>query len=60
MIFILATIKTDKSLKTKDYKMAYLVINNKIKFNISNLNAKELLKVTEVLKDYDLRLLRFS
>ena len=40
--------------------MVYLVINNKIKFNISNLNAKELLKVTGGLKDYDLRLLRFS
>ena len=40
--------------------MVYIVINNKIKFNISNLNAKELLKVTEGLKDYDLRLLRFN
>ena len=34
--------------------MVYLIINNKIKFNISNLNAKELLKVTEGLKGYDL------
>jgi hypothetical protein len=40
--------------------MVYLVINNKIKFNISNLNAKELLKVIEGLKGYDLRLLRFN
>ena len=38
--------------------MVYLVINNRIKFNISNLNAKELLKVTEGLKDYDLRLVK--
>ena len=40
--------------------MVYLVINNKIKFNISNLNDKELLKVTEGLKGCDLRLLRFN
>ena len=40
--------------------MVYLVINNKIKFNMSNLNAKELLKVTEGLKDYDLRLSRYN
>ena len=40
--------------------MVYLVINNKIKFNISNLNAKELLKVTKRLKGCDLRLLRFN
>ena len=40
--------------------MIFLLIDNKIKFNISNLNAKELLKVTEGLKDYDLRLLRFN
>ena len=40
--------------------MVYLVINNKIKLNISNLNAKELLKVTEGLKGYDLSLLRFN
>ena len=40
--------------------MVYLVINNKIKFNISNLSAKELLKVTEGLKGCDLRLLRFN
>ena len=40
--------------------MVYLVINNKIKFNISNLNAKYLLKVTEGLKGYDLGLLRFN
>lgn len=40
--------------------MIFLLINNKIKFNISNLNAKELLKVTEGLKGYYLRLLRFN
>lgn len=40
--------------------MVYLLIDNKIKFNISNLSAKELLKVTDGLKDYDLRLLRFN
>lgn len=40
--------------------MVYLVINNKIKLNISNFNAKELLKVTEGLKGYELRLFRFN
>ena len=40
--------------------MVYLLIDNKIKFNISNLNAKELLKVTDGLKGYDLRLLRYN
>lgn len=38
--------------------MVYLVINDKIKFNISNLTASELLKVVEGLSDYDLKIKR--
>ena len=38
--------------------MIYLIIDNKIKMNITNLNKLELNKVIEALCDYDLRIKR--
>lgn len=38
--------------------MIYLIIDNKIKMNITNLNKLELNKVIEALSSYDLRIKR--
>ena len=38
--------------------MIYLIIDEKIKMNISNLNKLELNKVIEALSNYDLRIKR--
>ncbi len=38
--------------------MIYLIIDDKIKMNISNLNKLELNKVIEALSNYDLRIKR--
>ena len=38
--------------------MIYLIIDDKIKMNISNLNKLELNKVVEALSNYDLRIKR--
>jgi len=38
--------------------MIYLIINNKVRLNISNLSNKELLFVVNSLKSYDIKLLR--
>lgn len=38
--------------------MIYLIIDSKIKMNITNLNKLELNKVIEALCDYDLRIKR--
>ena len=38
--------------------MIYLIIDNKIKMNITNLNKLELEKVIEALNNYDLRIKR--
>ena len=39
--------------------MVYLLIDNKIKYNITNLNNKELLEVVGQLENHDLKLVRF-
>lgn len=38
--------------------MIYLLIDNKIKFNITTLNNKELLEVVGQLENHDLKLVR--
>lgn len=40
--------------------MIYLIIDDKTKIDISNCNAKELLQITQILKDKDLKVKRFS
>lgn len=38
--------------------MVYLLIDNKIKYNVTNLNNKELLEVVGQLENYDIKLIR--
>lgn len=40
--------------------MIYLIIDDKIKIDISNCNVKELLQITQSLKDKDIKLKRIS
>ena len=40
--------------------MIYLPIDNKIKFNITTLNNKELLEVVGQLENHDLKVIRYN
>lgn len=40
--------------------MIYLLIDNKIKFNITTLNNKELLEVVGQLDSHDIKVVRFN
>lgn len=40
--------------------MIFLLIDNKIKFNVTNLNNKELLEVVGQLGNRDLKVVRFN
>ena len=40
--------------------MIYLLIDNKIKFNITTLNNKELLEVVRQLENHDLKVVRIE
>ena len=40
--------------------MIYLIIDDKTKIDINNCNAKELLQITQLLKDKDIKLKRIS
>ena len=40
--------------------MVYLLINNKIKYNVTNLNNKELLEVVGQLENHDLKVIRYN
>lgn len=40
--------------------MVYLLIDNKIKFNITNLNNVELVEVVTQLESHDLKIVRFN
>ena len=46
--------------KIKGDKMIYLLIDNKIKFNITTLNNKELLEVVGQLENHDLKVIRYN
>jgi len=46
--------------KIKGDKMIYLLINNKIKFNITTLNNKELLEVVGQLENHDIKVVRIE
>ena len=53
--FIVGKIK-----RKKGFKMIYLLVDNKIKFNVTNLNNKELLEVVNQLEDRDIKVVRFN
>ena len=53
-------IDSKRNYKKKDFKMIYLPINNKIKFNITTLNNKKLLEVVGQLENYDLKVIRYN
>lgn len=40
--------------------MIYLIIDNKTRIDISNCNAKELLQITQLLNDKNIRIKRIS
>lgn len=40
--------------------MIYLIIDNKTMIDISNCSGKELLQITQLLKDKDIKVKRFS
>ena len=40
--------------------MIYLIIDNKTRIDISNCNAKELLQITKLLNDKNIRIKRIS
>ena len=40
--------------------MIYLYINNKIKFNVTNMNKTELNNVIDSLNNYDIKVVRYN
>ena len=40
--------------------MIFLIVDNKIKIDVSNCNAKELIQITQSLHDKDIRIKRIS